>query len=143
MNTYSQSVANFICGHCRHEVYTSGNIGTHQRNHCPFCLYSRHVDEATGDRKSTCQGMMAPIGLTFKKETDEKKGEIMLIHKCNICGKISINRLAGDDDVEQVQAIFRDSQQISNQLLEALKSQDVVLANEDDSKEISIQLFGK
>jgi hypothetical protein len=35
---------------------------------------------------------MEPIGLTFKKD-----GELMIIHKCLSCQKLSNNRIAGDD----------------------------------------------
>ncbi|WDF05905.1 RNHCP domain-containing protein [Shouchella hunanensis] len=30
------------------------------RNHCPFCLYSKHQDIIPGDRASTCGGLMEP-----------------------------------------------------------------------------------
>ncbi len=79
-------------------------IDTLHRNHCPYCLWSRHVDESReGDRKSVCISPMVPIGLTLKKiKPDkyhpEKKGELMIIHKCQTCQKISINRIAADDD---------------------------------------------
>jgi hypothetical protein len=36
---------------------------------------------------------MEPIGLTFKKD-----GELMIVHKCLRCGKLSPNRIAGDDN---------------------------------------------
>ncbi|WP_265181671.1 RNHCP domain-containing protein [Geomicrobium sp. JCM 19055] len=33
------------------------------RNHCPSCLYSKHVDVIPGDRASTCHSLMEPIDL--------------------------------------------------------------------------------
>lgn len=65
------------------------------RNHCPKCLYSKHVDrEGPGDRASGCKGMMQPIGI----DKDAKKG-FVLIHECKNCGKMIRNKAAEDDDL--------------------------------------------
>ena len=40
-----------------------------------------------------CAARMKPIGLTCKKD-----GELMVVHSCLNCGKISANRIAGDDN---------------------------------------------
>lgn len=134
----------FICDQCGKVVIGGGHIGTHQRNHCPFCLYSKHVDETKGDRKSRCYGMMEPIGLTFKREKNKTKaGEIMLIHRCQQCEKISINRIAADDSTEEILYVFRRSEQIGKELLEVLKSQEVQLVGIESTDEIMTQLFGK
>lgn len=50
----------FRCGHCRADVPTRA-VGTEHRNHCPSCLWSRHVDHTPGDRASTCGSLMQPI----------------------------------------------------------------------------------
>ena len=69
--------------------------GTAHRNHCPNCLWSRHVDlEDPGDRASDCLASMEPIAITVRKD-----GEWVLIHRCNGCGELSTNRTAGDDNV--------------------------------------------
>ncbi|OGC96753.1 hypothetical protein A3C34_02830 [Candidatus Amesbacteria bacterium RIFCSPHIGHO2_02_FULL_48_21] len=65
------------------------------------------MDAKTGDRKSRCGGKMTPVGLTFKRVTPdkykgEKRGELMLVHRCLRCGKVSINRIAGDDSAEEI-----------------------------------------
>lgn len=45
----------FICQNCKREVLPIPN-GSY-RNHCPFCLFSLHVDgEIPGDRKKYLQG---------------------------------------------------------------------------------------
>lgn len=103
-----------ICLNCKKEITENKLIGTANRNHCPFCLWSLHVDlKIPGDRKSNCHGLMKPASLAFKKD-----GEIMIIHKCQKCGSISKNRLAGDDNPEEILKI-------------------------EDSKEIREALFGK
>ncbi len=83
----------FVCGHCGVEVLPLGK-GTY-RNHCPECLWSKHVDaQGPGDRASVCQGLMEPIGVDF----DAKKGGWMIRHQCVACGKLIPNRAAPDDD---------------------------------------------
>ena len=60
----------FICCGCNKKVFYTNNIGTAHRNHCPYCLYSKHVDKNfSGDRASDCHGRMKAIGLSFKKES--------------------------------------------------------------------------
>lgn len=84
----------FSCKRCG-EFVTYDAPGTHNRNHCPNCLFSRHVDIVRGDRKSKCGGMMKPIGVTYRKN-----GEELVIHQCQGCFTISKNRIAGDDNEE-------------------------------------------
>jgi hypothetical protein len=69
--------------------------GTEHRNHCPFCLWSRHVaaDETQADRGSDCGGNMEPIAVSVRRD-----GEWALVHRCSQCGLIRTNRVAGDDD---------------------------------------------
>lgn len=68
--------------------------GGRQRNHCPYCLYSRHVDDRRpGDRASACGGSMAPVG-TFARPN----GEQVIAHRCWDCGRERNNRVAADDD---------------------------------------------
>ncbi len=87
----------FTCGHCRRFVGSLPSGGRH-RNHCPYCLYSRHVDAATtGDRASGCGGLMAPIG-AFQRPN----GEHVVVHRCLGCGFERFNRIAADDDFDLV-----------------------------------------
>ena len=78
----------FICAHCGKEVEP---MGTSSRNHCPFCLWSLHVDINPGDRANECGGQMRPI----RTEPDARRGFI-IIHKCERCGEIRRNRAALD-----------------------------------------------
>lgn len=81
----------FTCDHCGKEVVKTPYGCT--RNHCPHCLYSKHVDlDKPGDRASDCHGLMKPVDVV----NDKKKGE-MLIHVCQLCGHIMRNRIADDD----------------------------------------------
>jgi len=136
----------FVCINCHREVKLSGG-GTQNRNHCKYCLWSKHVDTSPGDRIASCGGKMKPVGLTFKKEGLDKygkpkQGELMLVHQCNTCGKLSINRIAGDDDPEVISFVFEESLSRSD-IADFFAAQGIVLLEEKDRDEVKTQLFGK
>lgn len=62
------------------------------RNHCPHCLWSRHVDRVPGDRAECCNGLMEPVGL----EGSSARGW-SVVHRCQACGFERRNRAALDD----------------------------------------------
>jgi hypothetical protein len=83
----------FRCGRCRLDVSTDAP-GTRHRNHCPNCLWSRHLDDQTpGDRGADCAGSMEPVGVSVRGD-----GEWVLVHRCGSCDAVSLNRIAGDDN---------------------------------------------
>lgn len=84
--TFTKNDNGFVCGHCGQRVEP---LGYTSRNHCPFCLWSRHLDIMPGDRASDCQGLMEPV----KVFTDPKKGYVIL-HRCTVCGALRRNRAA-------------------------------------------------
>jgi len=118
-------------------------MGTLNRNHCNLCLWSKHVDEKKGDRRAICQAGMKPIGLIFKHEGYSKQGEIMLIHLCSLCQKISINRIAGDDSTDEILEIFEQSKNLNDELNPKLLAEDIQLLIERDKHELHTQLFGR
>ena len=82
----------FKCGHCRTFVGPPVSGGRH-RNHCPLCLYSRHVDrQHPGDRLSECRSLMAPVGTYFRRS-----GEQVIVHRCLGCDVERHCRVAADD----------------------------------------------
>lgn len=115
MKYSAASFGDFKCAHC-HVIVSSAHFlsGVNNRNHCPYCLWSCHLDlYAAGDRLSACKGQMKPIGLTMKpgrnKYRLEKRGELMLVHECIECGTLSINRIAADDDSSGIIRVFQSS----------------------------------
>lgn len=143
----SEKEKGFICQHCKRWVPATAP-GTQHRDHCPYCLWSKHVDINPGDRQSRCKGMMEPIGLTFKHEGwdkwgKKKQGEIMIVYKCQKCGKISINRIAGDDNPQAILDLIDKSKRISPQLYKNLQSQKITLLSDKDKDEVKLQLFGR
>ncbi len=90
----------FTCENCQKKIpKASGTF----RNHCPSCLYSKHVDDTLpGDRESDCDGLMKPIGVE-----KDKKREWMIVQECLRCKKISRNRVAADDSKEKLVKIIK------------------------------------
>lgn len=89
----------FTCKVCGRLV-TPGGAGSDHRNHCPNCLSSVHVDETPGDRASACHGVMDPIAVWVRKN-----GEWAVVHRCRICGRLSSNRIAADDNPMKLMAL--------------------------------------
>ncbi|MEA3344208.1 MAG: RNHCP domain-containing protein [Patescibacteria group bacterium] len=138
----------YRCCNCNKLILFSKDIGTKHRNHCAFCLRSQHLDDKkSGDRKSKCKGCMQPIGLTFKQEGKDKynklkQGELMIIHKCISCGKISINRIASDDNSNAILKVFEESKKLNSIERKQLQEKEIYLLTNQDKEKILIQLFG-
>ncbi len=82
----------FKCQFCGRTVFPDG-AGTRHRNHCPYCLCSKHLDDLPGDRSADCGGTMEPVAVWVRKG-----GEWAIIHRCRVCGALSSNRIAADDN---------------------------------------------
>jgi len=139
----------FRCLHCHYQVSASAlRAGVQNRNHCPYCLWSRHVDwKKTGDRLATCMAEMQPIGLTLKatrkKYGPARAGELMLIHQCLGCGKLSINRIAADDNPGRLLEVFQGSFELDLQVKEQLVASSIDILLPEDRRLVTDQLFGK
>ena len=83
----------FICEACGRVVST---LNYTTRDHCPYCLYSKHVDINPGDRSNNCKGLLEPIGIEKYKDTYK------IIYKCEKCGEIHKNVVAKDDDMNKI-----------------------------------------
>ena len=121
--TYSRSkgqqdtFGDFTCLHCGRLVQAHELLsGVRNRNHCPHCLSSRHLDLfAAGDRLAACKGSMQFVALTLKHDGNKYRrdsGELMRVHICDECGKLSINRIAADDDNDLILHVFAASQRL-------------------------------
>ena len=132
----------FKCSHCRQFVVINDIMGTANRNHCNLCLWSKHVDENKGDRRSNCNSGMEPLGLTFKHEGYNRIGEIMLIHLCSTCQKISINRVARDDEENIILDVFNRSLCLRSDIKSMITAADIYLLLETDKQELIRQIFG-
>jgi RNHCP domain len=144
-----ESEAGFQCRNCGFYVLAEPLLsGVRNRNHCPYCLWSRCLDlfEA-GDRLSPCKAPMQPVGLALKKTRKKygaaASGELMIVHHCTECGKASANRIAADDDPEMVYELYLDSMKMSVSKKDQVEAGGVILLEEDHRAIVRTQLFGK
>jgi hypothetical protein len=151
VNTCDRKIAKrsgFRCLQCGGFVSIAREAaGVNNRNHCPVCLWSKHVDlKKAGDRLAECQSRMQPTGLTikrtFKRYNAEKQGELMLIHCCLNCGKISINRIAADDDPTRILSVFLESCKGDDVVREELRKSNIELLGSGDTAIVHARLFG-
>ena len=94
MKKFNELDEGFICENCNKEVKP---LGYSSRDHCPYCLYSKHVDINPGDRLEECHGDLEPVSV----ELNSKKGYV-IIYKCKKCGKIRKNKAADDDNMDLI-----------------------------------------
>jgi DNA-directed RNA polymerase subunit RPC12/RpoP len=137
----------FRCCRCKAWVESDPELaGVKHRNHCPYCLHSRHVDQdKPGDRRSDCHAAMRPIGLTLKATHNKygsQDGELILIHQCLGCGKLSINRIAADDNAERLLVIFDESAGLDLELRVEMATQAIRLLIPDDLNLVLMRLYG-
>jgi DNA-directed RNA polymerase subunit RPC12/RpoP len=83
----------FICENCGKEV---SKLNYTARDHCPYCLFSKHVDIMPGDRLNNCRGLLKPIGIEKFKKTYK------ILYKCEKCGMHHKNIMANDDNMDLI-----------------------------------------
>ena len=137
----------FKCAHCRGFVSADPALsGVGHRNHCPYCLWSRHLDMYhAGDRLAACLAPMRPVGLTAKQTRNKyrhRSGELMLVHRCDTCGRNSINRVAADDDPGAIMEVFEASFRLDERVLSQCKRSGIVLLEHSDKNLVLAQLYG-
>ena len=93
MKRFVKKDESFICENCNKKV---NPLNYTTRDHCPYCLYSKHVDINPGDRKNTCRGLLQPI------EIEKYKDTFKIIYKCCKCGTTHKNIVAKDDDINKI-----------------------------------------
>lgn len=90
----------FDCEVCGKKV-TKLNVTA--RDHCPYCLCSKHVDINPGDRSANCCGILEPIDIE-----KSKKDSLKIVYKCNKCGEIKKNKASIDDNYDLILEIMSD-----------------------------------
>ena len=93
MKRFNELDEEFICENCGKFVY---KLEYSSRDHCPYCLYSKHVDINPGDRINKCKGLLKPIGIEKFKNTYK------ILYICNKCGQYHKNIMARDDDMNKI-----------------------------------------
>src|SRR3954468_18806725 len=88
---FQRRIEDFTCEHCKAKV-----VGTGYTNHCPECLWSKHVDIHPGDRAEACGGMMEPVRIEVKNK------EYTIIHRCVKCGIERPNKAVKEDNFQML-----------------------------------------
>lgn len=88
---FQRHTEDFTCEQCGFAV-----VGDGYTNHCPKCLWSKHVDINPGDRAATCKGLMEPVDAALEGE-----GQVIL-HRCVACGFERKNKASKEDDFEVI-----------------------------------------
>ncbi len=88
---FQRTKEDFVCERCGFFVRGSGYT-----NHCPQCLYSKHVDINPGDRREVCRGLMEPVGVELKGS------EYIISHRCLSCGFKKKNKASADDNFDAI-----------------------------------------
>ncbi|MCB0354931.1 MAG: RNHCP domain-containing protein [Bdellovibrionales bacterium] len=94
---FQRNREDFLCEVCGESVSGDGYT-----NHCPKCLWSRHVDINPGDRANSCRGLMEPIGV-------EGRDPYRIVHRCVACGTTKRNKQEPNDDFEALIELSRNS----------------------------------
>lgn len=93
MKRFNMIDEEFICEKCGKKV---NKLNYTARDHCPFCLYSKHVDINPGDRMNTCGGLLKPIDI------EKFKDKYKIVYVCEKCGGLHRNISATDDDIDKI-----------------------------------------
>lgn len=100
MKQFFKNDNEFICEHCGKKVE---KLNYTTRDHCPYCLYSKHVDINPGDRANECKGLLKPIGIEKFKDTYK------ILYKCEKCHQEHKNIIANDDDMNMIIEISKNN----------------------------------
>lgn len=93
MKKFNELDEEFICENCHKKV---NKLNYSSRDHCNYCLYSKHVDINPGDRLNECRGLLKPIGIEKYKDT------FKIIYRCEKCRKTHKNIMARDDNMDML-----------------------------------------
>ena len=88
---FQRKKEDFVCKHCGITVKGSGYT-----DHCPECLWSRHVDIYPGDRRAECKGMMEPMGAK----------DNIIYYQCIKCGFKHRVKTIPQDNFESLLKLF-------------------------------------
>ena len=96
MKKFQRRIEDFTCEQCGEKVKGDGYT-----NHCPKCLWSKHVDVNPGDRANQCNGLMKPI------RVEGTVAAYFIIHKCVRCGTKTRNVFGKKDSVEGLLSVAK------------------------------------
>lgn len=86
---FQRFVEDFRCDVCDAQVEGDGYT-----NHCPTCLWSKHVDRLPGDRAHPCRGLMEPVELRTSRHGFD------VVHRCTTCHEVRTCRTVANDNLD-------------------------------------------
>lgn len=95
---FQRRIEDFTCEKCGKKIKGGGYT-----NHCPVCLWSKHVDINPGDREANCSGLMEPISI------EQKRDEYIITHRCEKCGYEKRNKSIPTDNFDEILKISHTS----------------------------------
>lgn len=96
---FTRTVEDFTCENCQRLVHGNGYT-----NHCPGCLWSKHVDIYPGDRAASCGGLMDPVQVELEQD------RYVLTHRCLVCGHVKRNQISDIDDFDAILGVAANPQ---------------------------------
>lgn len=93
---FQRTIEHFTCEICDRHIEGDGYT-----NHCPHCLWSKHVDVHPGDRQAECGGMMKPV------DVETEKGNQIITHECVECGHRKRNSASWNDKFDALLDVVR------------------------------------
>ena len=93
---FQRKIEDFVCENCGTKV-----VGNGYTNHCPNCLFSKHVDVNPGDREENCGGLMDPIFAEVARDG------YVIVQKCKKCGKNQRNKVAEGDNIDAIIEVMK------------------------------------
>ena len=93
MKNFTMKDESFTCENCVKKIK---RLNYTARDHCNYCLFSKHVDVMPGDRQNKCCGLLIPIGIEKFKNTYK------IIYKCSKCNQLHKNIMATDDNMDLI-----------------------------------------
>jgi len=93
MKKFTMKNEEFVCENCGKMISKASYTA---RDHCSYCLYSKHVDINPGDRKNDCKGLLKPI------KVEKFKNSFKIIYKCEKCNTIHKNIMSEDDNMDLI-----------------------------------------
>lgn len=93
---FIRNIEDFTCAHCGAAVSGDGYT-----NHCPECLWSKHVDNDPGDRAAMCEGLMEPVRI------EGSTPSYRIVHRCQRCGIERSVRVQTHDSAETMISIMK------------------------------------
>lgn len=93
MKNFTMLDEEFTCENCGKQVE---KLNYTARDHCPYCLYSKHLDIMPGDRQNKCKGLLEPVNIEKYKDT------FKIVYKCQKCGEFHRNIMASDDNMDLI-----------------------------------------